>query len=96
MPPDRVHSFLTLVEVADFLKRGLQSEDLVLLKGRTSDTWLGSFLLNLELSAVGVTTAKKQCSATHAGSWVFDPMSRTPIDIQPCPYSANRANIPIE
>lgn len=37
MPPDRVHSFLTLVEVADFLKRGLQSEDLVLLKGRTSD-----------------------------------------------------------
>jgi UDP-N-acetylmuramoyl-tripeptide--D-alanyl-D-alanine ligase len=37
MPPDRVHSFATLAEVADFLKRGLQSEDLVLLKGRSTD-----------------------------------------------------------
>jgi UDP-N-acetylmuramoyl-tripeptide--D-alanyl-D-alanine ligase len=37
MSPDRVNSFATLVEVAEFLKRGLKSGDLVLLKGRTTD-----------------------------------------------------------
>ena len=37
MPPDQVYSFATLLEVAEFLKRALQSGDLVLLRGRSTD-----------------------------------------------------------
>jgi UDP-N-acetylmuramoyl-tripeptide--D-alanyl-D-alanine ligase len=47
MPPDRVRSFATLAEVADFLKRGLQSQDLVLLKGRSTDHVARLFLAQL-------------------------------------------------
>jgi hypothetical protein len=37
MPPERAHAFLSLQEAAEFLKKELRSNDLVLLRGRNAD-----------------------------------------------------------
>jgi len=60
MPPDRVHSFATLVEVADFLKRELRSGDLVLVRGRATD-----HMARLFFAQIGTLSCwREQCKKT--------------------------------
>jgi UDP-N-acetylmuramoyl-tripeptide--D-alanyl-D-alanine ligase len=60
MPSDQVHSFATLMEAAEFLKRGLQPGDLVLLKGRSTDHVTRLFFAQLGT----VACWREQCKKT--------------------------------
>ncbi len=60
MQPEQVRSFFTVEEASSFLKKELQSGDLVMLKGRTSDHLSRIFLAQLGSVTCTLETCRRQ------------------------------------